>query len=140
MISADELQARILAEVEECAATEILVPLLNTVIVETQGRPEEVRLFREAMEHLIDNGLVLMAPENEPGKPLVEVDAEQSHAMLVDALQPLLFLADELRWTADPFVPAYAVLTDAGRLAGKKLLGERGYRWWYYEEDADEIS
>jgi hypothetical protein len=26
-------------------------------------------------------------------------------------------------------------LTDAGRLAGKKLLDERGYEWWYDEDD-----
>jgi hypothetical protein len=135
MISGDELQARILAELEECAAEEVLVALLNTVIDETEGRPEEVTLFREAIRKLIDQGLVLMAPKNEPGERLVEVDAAQSRAMLVETLQPLFFRADDLRWTADPFASTYAVLTDAGRLAGKKLLGERGYRWWYYEDD-----
>ena len=82
MISRDEIQARVLAEVEECAAEQELVALLNTVIDETQGRPEEVALFREAMEQLIDKGLVLMAPENEPGQQTVEVDAAQSRAML----------------------------------------------------------
>jgi len=135
MISSDELQQRILAEVEECAAEEVLMALFNTVIDEMLGRPEEVTLFREAMEQLIDKGLVLMAPQNEPGQHTVEVDAGQSRAMLVETLRPLFFRADDLRWTADPFVPTYAVLTEAGRLAGKKLLGERGYRWWYYEDD-----
>jgi len=135
MISSDELQQRILAEVEECAAEEVLVALFNTVIDEMLGRPEEVTLFREAMEQLIDKGLVLMAPQNEPGKHTVEVDAGQSRVMLVETLRPLFFRPDDLRWTADPFVPTYAVLTEAGRLAGKKLLGERGYRWWYYEDD-----
>lgn len=54
MISNDELQARILAEVEECAATEILVPLLNTVIIETRGRPKEVTLFRQLLSLMKD--------------------------------------------------------------------------------------
>jgi hypothetical protein len=135
MISREELQARILAEAEECAAEEVLVALLNTVIDETQGRPEEVTLFQEAMEQLIDKGLVLMASERDARKYLVEVDAPQSRAMLVETLRPLFFRIDDLHWTADPFVPTYAVLTDAGRLAGKKLLGERGYRWWYHEDN-----
>jgi hypothetical protein len=135
MISRDELQARILAELEECAAEEVLVALFNTVIDETQGRPEEVTLFREAMEQLIDKDLVLMASERDASKYLVEVDAPQSRAMLVETLRPLFFRADDRRWTADPFVRTYAVLTDAGRLAGKKLLDERGYRWWYHEDN-----
>lgn len=135
MISSDEMQQRILAEVEECAAEEVLVAVLNTVIDETEGFPEEVTLFREAIQQLIDEGLILMAPKNEPGERLVEVDAAQSRAMLVETLQPLFFRADDLRWTADPFVSTYAVLTDAGRLAGKKILGERGYQWWRYEDD-----
>lgn len=135
MISRDEIQARVLAEVEECAAEQELVALLNTVIDETQGRPEEVALFREAMEQLIDKGLVLMAPENEPGQQTVEVDAAQSRAMLSKILGSLYFGSDDLHWTLDPFVYTYAVLTDAGRLAGKEVLGERGYRWWYYEDD-----
>jgi hypothetical protein len=136
MISNDELQLRILAELEE-AGEEILVALLNTMNDEKQGRPEEVAPFREAMEQLIDKGLVLMAPEREPGKRLVEVDAEQSHAMLSEILGLLTFRADQLHWTVDPFVYTYAVLTDAGRIASEKVLDERGYQWWYYEDDGE---
>jgi hypothetical protein len=135
MISNDEMQQRILAELEECAAEQELVTLLNTVIADRQGRPEEVTLFREAIEQLIDKGLTLMAPKNEPGQRVVEVDAAQSRAMVSEVLAPLFFGADDLHWTADPFVTTYAVLTDAGRLAGKKLLDERGYEWWYDEDD-----
>ena len=65
----------------------------------------------------------------------VEVDAAQSRAMLSEILGSLYFGSDDLHWTLDPFVYTYAVLTDAGRLAGKEVLGERGYRWWYYEDD-----
>ena len=136
MISNDEQQLRILAELEE-AGEEELVALLNTAVDKTRGHPEEVALFREAMEQLIDKGLVLMAPQNEPGKRLVEVDAKQSLTMLSEVLGSLIFGADDLHWTADPFVYTYAVLTDAGRLAAKKLLGERGYRWWYNEDDSE---
>jgi len=134
MISNDEQQLRILAELEE-AGEEELVALLNTAVDETQGRPEEVALFREAMEQLIDKGLVLMAPQNKPGKRLVEVDAKQSLAMLSEVLGSLFFGADDLHWTADLGARSYVVLTPAGRSASERVLGERGYRWWYYEDD-----
>lgn len=140
MISNDEVQQRILAELEECAAEMELVSLLNTVIDYREGRPEEVTLFREAMRQLIDKSLVLMAPENEPGQQTVEVDAAQSRAMVSEVLESLFFGTDDLHWTADPFVITYAVLTEAGRLAGKQLLDERGYEWWYDEQDTDETS
>jgi hypothetical protein len=102
MISSEELQLRILAELEE-AGEDILVALLNSMNDEKQGAPEEVAHFREAIEQLIDKGLVLMAPEREPGKYLVEVDAAQSHAMLAETLRPILFRSDDLHWTVDPF-------------------------------------
>jgi hypothetical protein len=136
MVSSDEMQQRILAELEECAAVLELVTLLNTVIADRQGHPNELTLFREAMEQLIEKGLVLMAPQNEPGQRVVEVDAGQSSAMVSEVLEPLFFGADDLHWTADPFVTTYAVLTESGRRAGAKLLDERGYEWWY--DDADD--
>jgi hypothetical protein len=133
MISNDELQLRILAELEE-VGHEDLVALLNTMNDEKQGRPEEVAQFRQALEQSIDKGLVLMAPENEPGQRLVKVDAEQSHAMLAEIIQLLSFRATDLHWMIDPFVYAYAVLTHAGKIASRKVLSERGYQWWYYED------
>lgn len=137
MVSSDELQQRILAELEECAAVLELVTLLNTVVADRQGRPEEVTLFREAMEQLIDKGLTLMAPENEPGQRVVEVGTAQSRAMVSEVLEPLFFGVDDLHWTADPFVTTYAVLTESGRRAGAQLLDDRGYEWWYDEDNTD---
>lgn len=136
MITNDELQLRILAELEE-AGEDYLVALLNAMNDEKQGRPEEVEQFREAIEQLIDKGLVLMALENEPGQQTVEVDAARSRAMLTQRLRSLYFRADDLHWTADPGARSYVVLTPAGRIASEKVLGERGYRWWYYEDDAE---
>jgi hypothetical protein len=92
MISNEEMQQRILAELEECAAEQELVTLLNTVIADRQGRPEEVTLFREAIGQLIDKGLTLMAPKNEPGQRVVEVDAAQSRAMVSEVLAPLFLV------------------------------------------------
>lgn len=133
MISNDELQLRILAELEE-AGEDYLIALLNAMNDEKQGRPEEVEQFREAIAQLIDKGLVLLAPENEPGQRLVEVDAAQSRMMLSEVLDSLFFAADDLHWTADLGARSYVVLTPAGRSASEKVLGERGYRWWYYED------
>jgi hypothetical protein len=134
MVSSDELQLRILAELEE-AGHDYLVASLNSMNDEKQGRPEEVEQFREAITQLIGKGLVLLAPENEPGQRWVEVDAAQSRAMLSEVLDSLFFAADDLYWTADPDARSYVVLTPAGRSASEKVLGERGYRWWYYEDD-----
>ncbi|WP_439542636.1 hypothetical protein [Hyphomicrobium sp.] len=138
-ISNDELQLRILAELEEAGQGE-LVSLLNTVIDETQGRPAEVAVFRDAVDQLISKGLILMAPENEPGQRLVEVDAAQSRAMVSEVLGSLFFGVDDLHWTADPFVYSYAVLTETGTAASEKVLDDRGYRWWYHEENDDEVA
>jgi hypothetical protein len=134
MISSDEMQQRILAELEE-AGEDYLIALLNSMNDAKQGRPEEVEEFRKAIEQLIDKGLVLMAPDNEPGQRLVKVDAAQSHAMLTERLRPLYFREEDLHWTADPGARSYVVLTPAGRIASEKVLGERGYQWWYYEDD-----
>jgi hypothetical protein len=134
MVSSDELQLRILAELEE-AGHDYLVALLNSMNDEKQGRPEEVEQFREAIEQLIDKGQVLLAPENEPGQRWAEADAAQSRAMLSEILGSLIFDADDLHWTADPGARSYVVLTPAGRSVSEKVLGERGYRWWYYEDE-----
>lgn len=134
MISNDELQLRILAELEE-AGKDYLIALLNSMNEDKQGRPEEIESFREAVEQLIEKSLVLLTSENEIGRLTVKLDAAQSRMLLTERLQALYFRADDLHWTADSVPLTYVRLTPAGRIESEKVLGERGYNWWYYEDD-----
>lgn len=134
MISIDELQQRIVSELEE-AGEETLLTLLNTVADFRQGRAEEVVLYRDALHGLIDDGLVLMAPERIPGNKTVEVDARRSRQMVIDRLEGVHFVEEQHYWTKTPTTESYVVATEAGMTRAREILGERGYEWWYYEDD-----
>jgi len=134
VISIDELQQRIVSELEEAGEQE-LITLLNTVADFRQGRAEEITLYRDAVHGLIGKGLVLMAPERVRGNATVEVDATRSCQMVNDVLDGLYFVEAEFYWTRTPFIYSYVVATEAGMARARAILGERGYEWWYYEDD-----
>jgi hypothetical protein len=129
-----ELQQRIVSELEEAGEQE-LITLLNTVADFRQGRPEEVSLYRDALHGLIEEGLVLMAPERVPGNATVEADACRSRQMVIDRFDGLQFVQDELYWVRTPFIYSYVVATESGMARAREVLGERGYEWWYYEDE-----
>jgi len=134
VISIEELQQRILSELEE-AGEQGLITLLNTVADFRQGREAEVATYQNALRDLIDQGLILMAPERVTGHALAEVSAEHSHRMVIDGLNGLHFVKDQLYWTKTRSTDSYVVATEAGMARAREVLSERGYEWWYYEDD-----
>jgi hypothetical protein len=131
MIDIDEMRQRALSELEEFG--EEGVASLANKATEGNGDEGELQCFREALEGLIVDDLVLMAPERELGRALVELDKEQSLKMLADTLKLFRFDESDLLWTTAPRVYNYVVATEAGMAAAIKILQGRGYQWWLHE-------
>jgi hypothetical protein len=131
MIDIDEMRQRVLSELEEFGEED--VASLANKAADGEGDEGELQCFREALERLIADDLVLMAPEHQLGKALVELDKEQSLQLLAETLKLFRFDKSDLLWMIDPHVYNYVVVTETGMAAAVKILRERGYEWWLHE-------
>jgi hypothetical protein len=135
MIQVSELDARMLAELEE-AQEQTITSLLNTVI-QPIGAPAEVSAYREASLSLIKRGLVRIAVLYDKNRRLVDEDMERSVELLNLFVSEFIFDRKQNLWVmsgqstlprTDSF--PHLVLTEAGLSQAIELLQQRGYRWW----------
>ncbi len=133
MIETDELQQRILAELQE-AGFDDLHGTLNTVIDPT-GSSEEIDRFRDALEALTQRGLGYLNFERINTRQLVRLSQEETSDFLANLGSWFRYDREQRYWTlgnGDPLIDQYPVLflTRSGIEEANKILARRGYQWW----------
>lgn len=121
----NETLSRILAELEE-AGEEEMVTLVNTVMPRT-GESGELDMFSSALIDLIVSGditaerrsrgrsLEPISPANEVRRTLSGFAFDRVEGFWVDATKAF---------------DVYVVASPAGLERARRILDERGYRWW----------
>jgi hypothetical protein len=130
-----ELADRILLELEE--AGEENIPTILNVVNDRHGVHKELEDLQVALVNLVQSGHVRMAVERDRNGLLQDADVDTSLRVISELPDYIRFDSDRGRWTnarikGPPFPEAfpYAVHTPVGKLAGRQLINERGYRWW----------
>ena len=135
MIDLQELEFRVLAELEEAGQGDIPTTL-NVVYL---GSPSNFGLdpYLEALKNLTQRDQIRMSVARDQDGHLVLLSLEASLRQIDAKSADLNFNASEGLWidasrSGPPFGPnyPYIVLTMAGRIKSRELLTARGYQWW----------
>lgn len=123
--SQSETAVRILSELEE-AGEEELVTLINTVMPRT-GEPSELDEFSSAVRDLISSGAITterkgISQSFEPSSIMHESQSKLS----VVAFDPV----DGYWIDTTEAYDVYAIASPAGLERARRILDERGYKWW----------
>ena len=133
MITSDEMQLRLLAELEE-AHFDNTFSLLNTVIAPS-GSESELTILVQATVDLVAGGKVVIGTENFYPRNEQVLTGEEAILFAKGLADWFRFDVDTNMWTTTsgdmrkeryPFVR----LTKSGLEAAREILGNRGYRWW----------
>ncbi|MBS0233748.1 MAG: hypothetical protein JSR99_09700 [Proteobacteria bacterium] len=127
-----EYEKRILSELEE-AGEENFPTLLNTIMTPT-GNANERNEFQAALTNLLQNGFIKIALERDANKRLKDMSDDDSLALLTQITEHLVFKTQSACWTGGARPWPEVVYTEMGKVEGRKILQEYGYRWWRYNE------
>lgn len=128
MISIEEMQRRILSELQE-AGEENVAAMLNTVIEPVEDM-EQVHQFRQALKELAQADLVLIATERDRTAGLKPLTKEESLSAIESTPSALIFQAQPGRWAWAAQPRPHIVVTDLGQARADEILEECGYQWW----------
>lgn len=128
MIDTDEVERRILSELQE-AGEENIASMINTII-DPIGSANETGSLQTALESLVRAGLVLIALGGDPTKKLVPLSPDESLAFTAKIATFLQFRASDNHWTWSQNVKPHIVVTPLGRTRADQLMQQRGYQWW----------
>lgn len=129
MTKLTETALRILSEMEEAGAENI--PSTMNTVLELTGEQQDIDVFQEALQSLIDTDFVGIGyPQPQDGR-LVTVQKDEALAT-VGHLPALVAFDEQTRyWQWDKTKPwAEIVVTSSGRLKAEEILEQRGYQWW----------
>jgi hypothetical protein len=133
MINKNEMQLRLLAELEEAHWNNVF-SLLNTVIVPS-GDLSEPGVMQDAVLAMVAEGKLLIGTEAFYPRKAELLSSEAAVEFASRLAEQFEFNARESYWTyvggsmrtgRYPFVE----LTAEGLKAAEAILGQRGYRWW----------
>ena len=128
MIDIDEIEKRILSELQE-AGEENIAAMINTIIDPT-GNADETTSMQAAVENLVRAGLVKIAFSADATRKLVPLSADESLAISVKIATFLRFRTSDNHWTWSQNMKPHIVVTPSGRVRADGVLEERGYQWW----------
>lgn len=121
MIDIEEMSQRILSELEEAWA-ENVVSTLNTVI-KPQGNQEELARYLESLRRLVQAKLVVMATETGTIYSLEELDVENSLRLIDSMHSEMAYNKAESIWNGlDKFNYPHIVATDTGHARAQEIL------------------
>lgn len=131
METIDEIEARILGEIEEAGQT-VVDLMLNTIIRPT-GLAGELRNFVQALGNLVDKGLVRMSFHSGRPEKLRPLSIEESHRVVSAIGSQLDFDKRDRHWKPNRDPVPYILITSEGRVKASEILNERGFEWYIPE-------
>lgn len=131
METIDEIEARVLGELEEAGQTPIDL-MLNTIVRPT-GAAGELQNFVRAVRNLIDNGFVRMSFESGRPEKLRPLAIEESQKIAAGIGDQLEFDVRDRYWRPNRDIVPYILITDEGRAKASGILKERGFEWYIPE-------
>jgi hypothetical protein len=127
MLSIEEIKLRVLSELQE-AGEETVAAMANTIL-ERSGDRHVIDMLRQALDELIQEGMIRMAFRKGSGRlsPLPTEDSLQ----VVGELQSVLRVREsEMYWTWATDSKPQIIATAAGIKRADQILAEHGYQWW----------
>jgi hypothetical protein len=133
MVELTEMEQRVLAELEEVWEQNIFT-MLNT-IVDPSGDAQEIAVFQQALEGLIEHGYVVMGLERFSPREQTKLEKQAALELVSKLADWFRFDAATSYWTLskgdfrkEPY-PVVFSTTEARDIAFQ-ILDERGYQWW----------
>lgn len=128
MISLEEMERRILSELQE-AGEENIAALLNTVIEPADDMGQAYQL-QQALRRLVQAEFAQMALARDRIAGLKPLTSDESLALIENIPSTLEFQGNKRRWAWASGSTPQVVVTDAGQAQADKILEEQGYQWW----------
>lgn len=131
METIDEIEARIMGELEEAGQTGIDL-MLNTIVRPT-GAAIELQNYVHALGNLVEQGLARMSFESGRPQKLRPLSIEESRRVVADIIGQLNFDAGDRYWRPSRKPVPYILITAEGRMKAAEILNERGFEWYIPE-------
>jgi hypothetical protein len=135
MIAVDELELRILAELEEAGEGD--VPTIMNVVFLPVPDPNALQYYMDALRNLINRNLVRLSTSLGADHRLADLSISDSLREIEVQAGKLKFDEVERYWvdtsiTGPPYGLRYpyVVITESGKAKSHQILTERGYQWW----------
>jgi len=135
MLTLSELELRILSELEEAGAEDVVTMLIT--VMEPVGDVTEVHDLQRALTTLVQADLVRMSMDRNSSGKLRSLSEEESLEVIADLRSGLRFDRDKKYWkdtrqSGPPFGSPfpYIIATPPGKDRAFNILDERGYQWW----------
>jgi hypothetical protein len=135
VIAVEELELRILAELEEAGQGDVAT-VMNVVFL-PERKADQLEPYLEALRNLVDRNDVRLSTALGLDRRLKALSIEESLNEINGQKSVLTYDPVQKYWidssiSGPPYGPyyPYVVLTDVGRQKSEDVLVKRGYQWW----------
>lgn len=128
MLSIEEAKLRILSELQE-AGEENVAAMANTIF-DPSGDRQQIATLRQALEELVQGGLIRMSFRTSLTEKLVQLPEDRSLVVVRELDSGIIFRDSDRHWTWVSENYPHIVATDAGLVRADDILEEHGYQWW----------